>query len=214
MSPYDERYFRNIEKGYFPWGLVRDKMISAHIKSLLTPGKRILEIGCGTGNLLRILEDNFSVYGLDISPAAVQIANARLKRGKVATGNIEKDSLDFPGKFDGVVMINVLEHLLEPGKVLKKINAISSEGGYLFLQSPVISSLGSELLSKIFYGEDTTHIHVPTVGELRGWVLAAGYSCIYEASGTFHFLPLLGSLFLDFFPCYFGVYRKSANLTA
>ncbi len=213
MNPYDERYFKNIEKGYFPGGFVRDKTIEFHIRRTLAPGARILEIGCGTGNLLRRLEDNFSVYGIDISSYAGAIANQRLKKGKVLVGNIEKEPLNFPDKFDGVVMINVLEHLLAPVKVLKKVNAVSKKHSKLFLQLPVISNFASKFLNKIFYGEDPTHIYVPTVKELRGWAMDAGYSCLYEACGTFLILPLLGSILLNFFPSYFGVYEKYADLT-
>jgi len=75
-------------------------------------GKRILEIGCGTGrHTIRLARDN-DVTGIDLSPGMLAVARQKLADCK--TQLIEADIMAGPlnlGLFDAVVTALVLEHI-------------------------------------------------------------------------------------------------------
>jgi ubiquinone/menaquinone biosynthesis C-methylase UbiE len=91
-------------------------------------GKRVLEVGCGTGSLLKVLlEREYKAYGLDASPAMLKQARKKLDRagfkGRLVQGKVER--LPFPdNSFETVVStfptgyIMSLESLTEIQRVL------------------------------------------------------------------------------------------------
>lgn len=105
------------------------------------PSARILEIGCGTGatGALALSEGRAGNYvGVELFEAAAN--EAREVLSDVITGNVE--SLDFswqPASFDALILSEVLEHLVEPGEVLKKLARFVRPGGMVLASSPNIS---------------------------------------------------------------------------
>ena len=79
-------------------------------------GKNVLEIGCGEGDLLAMIEDNGArVTGIDYSARAV--SNGEVKHPGLKL--LCADYKDFAGKFDVIVMQGVLEHQDSPLVALK-----------------------------------------------------------------------------------------------
>jgi len=80
--------------------------------SVLKPlaGKRLLDVSCGVGMLLKFAVDaGLQAYGIDISDAAVKDARRRAPLAKVVVGNGE--ALSYPDdSFDYVTNIGSLEH--------------------------------------------------------------------------------------------------------
>jgi SAM-dependent methyltransferase len=92
---------------------------------------RLLDIGCGTG----WLAESFASYtGLDASEDAV--ARARERGRNVIHGDV---SLRLPfadGEFDGVVMKDLLEHVLDPVALVGEAHRVLRPGGVVFASSP------------------------------------------------------------------------------
>jgi ubiquinone/menaquinone biosynthesis C-methylase UbiE len=105
------------------------------------PSAQILEIGCGTGatGALALSEGCCGRYvGVELFEAAA--AEARDVLSDVITGNVETLEFDWqPASFDAVIFSEVLEHLVEPGEVLKKLSRFVRPGGLLLASSPNIS---------------------------------------------------------------------------
>ena len=106
---------------------------------------RTLEIGCGEGETLaRMMQLGLVRWaaGVEISPAAAEKARARLDQ--VIAGNIETipdDSL--PDELDLILCLDVLEHLIDPWSVVRRLAAKLKPGGALIACIPNIRHLGT-----------------------------------------------------------------------
>ncbi|MCR4399440.1 MAG: class I SAM-dependent methyltransferase [Syntrophomonadaceae bacterium] len=99
-------------------------------------GKKVLEVGCGRGEYLRILRDcGVDVYGLEYSPDSVR--QCRRDGLEVSQGFIETEDTVVPGApFDGFIMLNFLEHLPDPNSTLRGICNNLSAGAIGLVEAP------------------------------------------------------------------------------
>ena len=92
------------------------------IADLIEKNKRVLEVGCSDGTLMKFLKDNknINIRGLEISKNKVQKC---IEKGlTVVEGNAEKDLKQFPNNsFDYVVLSQTLQAFLEPELVINEI---------------------------------------------------------------------------------------------
>lgn len=124
-------------------------------KFLANSPKKILDIGCGSGNLLSIASQNgWEITGTELSPSAVQKANQILEN-KVLKGDIL--SLDLPkNHYDLITIYHVIEHLIDPIPTLENIKSLLKPQGIAFIETPNIGSLGSKIR-----GQKWSHITPP-----------------------------------------------------
>jgi methionine biosynthesis protein MetW len=96
------------------------------IVSLVRPGARVLDIGCGEGALLELLTEEKQVdgRGMEISPLGVQ---ACLSRGlAVVQGDADRDLAEFPTRaFDYAILSQTLQQVREPKTVLTELLRIA-----------------------------------------------------------------------------------------
>ncbi|MGI6009846.1 MAG: class I SAM-dependent methyltransferase [Methanomethylophilus sp.] len=103
----------------------------------ITPGERVLELGCGNGKTARALADaGAEVTGVDFSPSA--IAECKKLLGDRA-GFVEADIRELPfgdSSFDKVVAFHVLEHLPDEDvpDAIKEIHRVLIPHGLLCLR--------------------------------------------------------------------------------
>jgi len=116
-----------------PWkGAVRNETPFPFAK-----GDKVLDIGCGNGKTsISLIENGYSVVGIDISDAAVSICKELCGNGMEAVC-ASADSLPFEdGRFDGVVMFHVLEHLTddERNAAIKEAYRVLRTNGKIFVR--------------------------------------------------------------------------------
>lgn len=101
----------------------------------LRPGLKVLEVGCGAGNILEQISD-CELHGIDISPYILEKARRRLGvRATIAKGDAE--DLPFEDQtFDRVYCSEVLEHVLDPGKVLAEMRRVTKNNGVAVASVP------------------------------------------------------------------------------
>ena len=102
--------------------------------------RRVLEIGCGTGELGRLLKERGCyVAGVELVPEAAEAARRHLDQ--VVTADVEAGSLPFPpGSFDAVIFADVLEHLIDPWRVLRETASLVAPGGCVIASVPNVQN--------------------------------------------------------------------------
>jgi glycosyltransferase involved in cell wall biosynthesis/SAM-dependent methyltransferase len=107
---------------------------------------RLLEVGCGEGDFLVSAEaDGWQVSGIEFSPAACQIAQSRLKNGKVLCGELQPAGFAAE-QFDLCVVSDVIEHVRSPLDFLREIHRVLKPGGTLFIATPSIDSWSAKVM--------------------------------------------------------------------
>lgn len=120
------KHFDGIAKDYHRYK-ERYKYYYDNLKKLLVrlipSGKRVLEVGCGTGELLYSLKPKLG-YGIDISYEMIKIAQKKFSKLKNLNFSTKKVSEFKDEKFDYIILSDVIEHLEKPEKMFKDISQI------------------------------------------------------------------------------------------
>jgi len=121
-----------------------NKWIYQTIKPFL--GKRILEVGCGIGNMSQFLVDNELLIGIDISTEVLDVIKEKFKKTNnidffkynVTDENLAVDLKQY--NFDTIVLINVLEHIKNDMQALINCSKMLLPGGKIIVFSPAFQS--------------------------------------------------------------------------
>jgi methionine biosynthesis protein MetW len=120
--------------------LVIGDLIDEKMKKVQGRPFRILDIGCGGGQLLEHLcsEPDIEVHGIDISEEAIKAA---VKKGyRTYVCDLEKDRIPCEGTFDVVVMNDLIEHIINPDNVLSEARRLVREDGWIIVCTPNVSN--------------------------------------------------------------------------
>lgn len=99
-----------------------------------TPGARVLDVGCGVGQVVATLaREGFDAWGVDVAEANITRSKQLTDRCRWYDGN----RLLFPdGHFASVGALNVLEHVQEPEAFVTEVVRVTAPGGQIVLSSP------------------------------------------------------------------------------
>jgi len=105
-------------------------------------GKKLLDLGCGTGALIELLARQKMEYeGVDIAPNMIQVAQIQIDQlelgpaFKVRVGSVE--SLPYPAaSFDAVVGMGLLEYFDRPDAVIREALRVAKPGALLVFTIP------------------------------------------------------------------------------
>jgi ubiquinone/menaquinone biosynthesis C-methylase UbiE len=138
-------------------------------------GRRVLEVGCGTGQLAAALAEHAAarVWAVDPEPAMVERARARLPTVRQAAA----EALPFgDGSFERAVM-RLVVHLLDRGRALPELRRVVGAGGRLVIATFDPSHFGADWLTPFF--PSIPAVDGPRFAEITGLeseLLAAGFS--------------------------------------
>lgn len=120
---------------------------------LLSPylGQRVLEIGCGWGNVLRLINDKVSeIVAIDIDPESVEQVRSLYgddSSVSVRVGDIcDPATVDSLGSgYDSVLSVNVLEHIEDDTRALLNMKRLIKPNGHLLLVVPAHPGLYNQM---------------------------------------------------------------------
>lgn len=117
-----EKYFDKIAEDY-DFYKKKNSFYYENLKKILSylipEGKKVFEIGCGTGDLLVSLKPKVG-YGMDISDKMIAISKIKYQNLKNITFSTQWPN----GKFDYIFMSDVIEHLENPQEIFRKISKL------------------------------------------------------------------------------------------
>lgn len=109
----------------------------------LQPHEKVLDVGCGTGNLTVELASQCNrgfVLGIDASPAMINQAQARSAEFRNVEFCVQDaEHMEFQREFDVIFSNSALHWLLEGDKVLASIHRALKPGGRIGLQFPLLN---------------------------------------------------------------------------
>jgi SAM-dependent methyltransferase len=187
---YPEEGFSNlisVEEGNF-WFESRNRFLSALIRRHLSPltnTKSFLEIGCGTGFVLRMLSQ---IPGLEVSGSEIHLSGAKMAARRAPQAEVfQMDALrmEFHRKYDAIGLFDVLEHIEDDLEIISRIRRALKQNGILFLTVPQYP--------KFWSPQDTLagHKRRYAKADLENKIRQGGFQILYA-----------GSLFCAIFPLY------------
>ena len=129
------------------------------------PGQRALDFGCGAGAMLDVLQDTgWETVGIEPSRLAAFAA----RRHRII------DALPQVPTFDLVVVHHVLEHVLNPGHVMRQLATTCRPGAQLLVGVPSLE--GVAVTGDLKYAWSPVHINAFTRAALANLLRQTGWS--------------------------------------
>ncbi|QPJ65279.1 MAG: class I SAM-dependent methyltransferase [Candidatus Nitrohelix vancouverensis] len=129
----------------------------------ITNGEKILEVGCGKGDLLGEFRNRGfkQIFGLDFNAVAVQ--SARANGFEVHHGLLDTET--YPQRnFNLIIIENLIEHVLDPLSFLQSCHELLDKGGLIVGETPNINSWDCKLFGK-YWGGYSAPMHLYLLNE-------------------------------------------------
>lgn len=190
------------------------------IKKILKLNQKFLELGCADGSFASFISKKTKTegWGIDISSAGIRMAKKLGINAQIH--NLSKPLPFKKEKFDLVVALEVIEHLLDTEFLLKEINKVLKRNGYVIISTPNLASLNNRVM--LAFGKYPRflnytwkdygyHAHLYTLQTLKEHMKENGFIIIETTSPNFFnpfitkpwcpsIIRTLSMLFGDLFP--------------
>jgi 2-polyprenyl-3-methyl-5-hydroxy-6-metoxy-1,4-benzoquinol methylase len=128
---YDEMFFQSVARSP-----IRKNIIDYLNKKNVAKSVKIIDIGCGTGELLSYLwkEGYQCLYGNDISQMMLKIARQKVPHAIFYYGSINK--VEIKERFDYIIITEALHHIPDLQLTFQSLKALLNPGGEIVLLEP------------------------------------------------------------------------------
>lgn len=125
------------------WFLGRRHIIRDLLRTLLPPSQKIslVDVGCGTGGLTAFLSKEYTCIGIDPSSDGIAFARSRFPSSTFIHGYAPENIADTFQKADGILLIEVLEHVKEDVSFVHELITHMKPGAILLIMAPADMSL-------------------------------------------------------------------------
>ena len=131
--------------------------ILKRLRQFIAPGSRLLDVGAASGIFLNLARNaGYKVTGIEASAALVADAD-RLYGLKIFCGTVEQFSVR--EKFKVITLLDVIEHVTDPGAFLKILNGFLVPGGMLVIVTPDIGSLAARIMGGRWWHYRVAHLN-------------------------------------------------------
>lgn len=186
---YDPTWYRELarlETNNF-WFVARNRLICWLAKQRLPNRANYMELGCGTGFVLQMLNKTFPQWRMsatEAQPEGIEFAKSRVPSG-VKFFQLDACAIPFRDEFDAVGAFDVIEHIRDDIKAIEQIYASLKPNGLFLLSVPQHMFLWSA------YDETGCHFRRYSAGELRHKLEQAGFQILESMSFNSLLLPLM-----------------------
>ncbi|MBB5355866.1 malonyl-CoA O-methyltransferase [Anoxybacillus mongoliensis] len=158
-----QKRFSERAKTYDQFANVQKKMAHKLMTHIARPPKTILEIGCGTGYLTKLLHDAYpqaKLTAVDIAPGMIEKAKQRLNDAPITWLCADIEEAELHETYDLIISNATFQWLMTPKQTIAKLAERRNEGGQL-----LFSTFGDrtfhELHTSFAYALAKQHIHEP-----------------------------------------------------
>jgi len=166
------------------WFVARNEMLRRLIQRYVPQfrGNRVLDVGCGTGLMLRTLGKlGYSMTGLDINARALSYASRKTDAALVRSTIFRYTPAE---KYSAVGAFDVMEHIRDDTAFMKKCRALLRRNGYMFLTVPA----GQDLWSAA--DDASGHLRRYTKSGLNSLIHRAGFRLVHLGYWNSLLLPV------------------------
>jgi SAM-dependent methyltransferase len=164
MYWFARRYYAALVRRYAPQG-----------------GGRLVELGCGLGHLLGLLQDDFACVGIDLIDYSIEQTRINAPKAEAYQMDVGEIGQRFEaGTFSAVVALHLVEHLPDPQATIQQVYDLLRPGGVWLFATPQPDYALRRFKDREndAIGKDKTHINVHPPAQWRQWCEAAGFRMV------------------------------------
>lgn len=153
------------------WRDQRQSQINYFVKKIsklnvLKKGHKVLDVGCGSGELPPILKKQFGINASGVEINKVAISEARKRGVSVKYADLEMKWPFANHTFDSVIGIEIIEHLTDPDHFLQESKRILNKNGTLILTTPNLANWFNRVI--FLFGYQPFFLEASTVDKTVG----------------------------------------------
>jgi len=178
------------------------------IASLIEPGSKVLDLGCGEGDLLHFLKTHKQVTGTGIERVEARVAQSVERGLSVLQGDINEEVLDYPDNtFDYVILSQTLQQVYAPANLIQSLLRIGKRGIVSFpnfshwgIRFRLLMTGYAPITKQLPYEwYDTPNIRVITMKDFRKFSKKVGFEILKEVAINTNSHDRRGTI-VDFLP--------------
>jgi SAM-dependent methyltransferase len=169
------------------WFVARNHLIRWLAKRYLSAEGKYLEVGCGTGFVLQMLQKTFpgwQIFATEAQPEGIAFAQQSVT-SDVSFFQMDACEIPFRDEFDVIGAFDVIEHIRDDVCAISQVHAALTPGGFFILSVPQHMFLWSK------YDEAGCHFRRYSSNELESKLRAAGFTVMFSTSFNSLLLPLM-----------------------
>ena len=158
------------------WGGYYHRRLTEVYRSVVAPGQRVLELGCGQGDLLAALQPTLGV-GVDFSGEMLQRAQRRHPELRFIQADVHQFKLD--ETFDVIILSDLINDVWDVQTILERAAQVSHPRTRLIINTySRLWEMGLGLAGRLKLAQPVLHQNWLTVDDVKGLLSLAGFETI------------------------------------